>query len=124
MGSRSLTTVSRKMADAALELVDESFDRQRSPSGQPWAQRKKFAPRPIGRGKTGNLRRYRTTHVDSFGFNVGPTRRARSYADFFHGGTRYMPARPIHPGGNLPAKWRNKFQEIWGAHCALKLRFR
>jgi hypothetical protein len=120
----SIAHVSRKMAGEALQLVDDSFDRQRDPFGNPWAPRKKPVPRLIGRGKTGALRKYRRKHADKDGFVIGTSNRASKYAPYFHGGKRHQLPRPIHPGSKLPGTWTSRFQKVWHAHCAHKLKGR
>ena len=74
-----LASVSRSMSADALELIEQGFERQRDPFGNPWAPRKQPKPRPIGVGTTGNLKRQRRIRVDASGFTIGspPARMAR-----------------------------------------------
>lgn len=116
----SQAEVSRQMADATAVLIREQFATSRDPFGNPWAPKKKPDGRPVGTGKTGQLKRYRVQSASAFGFSVySPT---APYRKFFHGGTRKMKARPVSPGIRIPRRWNDTYERIWGAHCRTKLR--
>jgi len=111
-----LASVSRSMSADALELIEQGFERQRDPFGNPWAPRKQPKPRPIGVGTTGNLKRQRRIRVDASGFTIGSPP-ARPYSRYFHGGKRNQKARPIHPGSRIPIGWTRRFQKSWTTYC-------
>jgi hypothetical protein len=119
----SLRQASAKLANTAVQLIDDGFDRQQSPTGARWAPKKKPDGRRVGQGRTGNLRRQRRIAYGPGGFKIGSPK-ASAYGRFFHGGKRGQEARPIHPGSRIPPAWERRFGADWNAHCLLKLRGR
>jgi hypothetical protein len=115
-----VSRVSEEMSRAALGFINEEFESGRSPTGSPWAPKKRPDGRRVGHGKTGKLARYRIKNATARGFTVHNP--SAPYRGYFHGGTRRMVARQISPGSTLPRRWESAFQRIWVAHCLLKLR--
>jgi len=93
------------------DLVRETFDRSRAPSGQAWAplkrgpSRKRPGRRPLV--KTGNLRSFASHGVIVGDRSVWSMPR---YGEVHQWGTRpetarQIPARPFLPPGRLPLTW-------------------
>jgi phage gpG-like protein len=88
------------------DLVRETFDRSRAPTGEAW--------RPLKRGpsrsrpgrrplvKTGNLRSLASHGVIVGSTSVWSTSRIGAFHQL---GTRTIPARPFLPPGRLPLTW-------------------
>jgi phage gpG-like protein len=94
------------IAEEALELVKEGFERESEPSGRRWAPLKHRRGRILqdtGRLRTGFHRK----HVSSVSVTIGPTVK---YAQFHQSGTRHMPARKMVPDGDLPNRWRVRIE--------------
>lgn len=111
---------SHAMATATLGFMTEQFDGGRDPFGHPWAPKKIPDGRPVGTGKTGQLKRYRIAGANLAGFKIHSP--GAPYRKFFHGGTRRMKPRRISPGSNLPRRWSSAYQGIWARLCTQKLR--
>lgn len=88
------------------ELVRETFDRSRAPSGAAWAplarapSRKRPGRRPLV--KTGALRSWASHGVIVGSASVWSTSRIGAFHQL---GTRTIPARPFLPPGRLPLAW-------------------
>lgn len=88
------------------DLVRETFDRSRAPTGEAWKplargpSRRRPGRRPLV--KTGQLRAWA-----SHGVIVGTTSvwDATRYGAFHQLGTSRIPARPFLPPGRLPLTW-------------------
>ena len=100
------TRALRAMRGAGDDLIRETFDRSREPSGQAWKplargpSRKRPGRRPLV--KTGNLR-----SLASHGVIVGNTSvwKTSRIGAFHQLGTVRIPARPFLPPGRLPLTW-------------------
>lgn len=67
---KAMLDVSRDMAKATLELIDQGFEKQQDPFGNPWKPKKEPDGRRILHGKTGKLRRWNVQFADMGGFKV------------------------------------------------------
>lgn len=108
------------MADVALGLIAEGFGREQDPFGNRWAPKKKPDGRPILRGETNRLQRWRKAFVNQHGYRVASM---ASYAGYHQHGTRRMVARRMAPTGNrLPAHWSSEFRGVFvrRMHALLK----
>jgi hypothetical protein len=115
----SIAEVSKSLGEESLALTDQEFAQQRDPSGVPWAPKKRPDGRLVGQGRTGNLRgSYRLKLVSRFGFTIGSDAR---YRRWFHGGKKGQEPRLLSPGNRLPRAWNRAFENVWQAHCLLKL---
>lgn len=108
--TRTLTALSKNMAEEALSLVADGFRAQSDPYGRGWRPKK----RPDGRAilvRQGRLRRsWHISKVTARDFTVSAS---VTYAKFHQSGTRHMEARRMVPSpGKLPPKWRAAFQEM------------
>lgn len=88
------------------DLVRETFDRSRAPSGQAWKplargpSRKRPGRRPLV--KTGALRSFASHGVIVGSTSVWSTSRIGAFHQL---GTVRIPARPFLPPGRLPLTW-------------------
>jgi phage gpG-like protein len=99
------------MADVALGLIAETFGREQDPFGNRWKPKKKPDGRPILRGETNRLQRWRKAFVNQHGYRVASL---APYAGYHQSGTRRMVARRMAPTGNrLPAHWSSEFRGVF-----------
>lgn len=98
----TLTTVSTDMAEESLALVDEGFDHDADPYGEPWD-----APNDLE--ETGEMRSsLAVEHADADGYAVGF---ADPKARFHQDGTGKMDQRRLVPeGGKLPSAWSKRLK--------------
>lgn len=82
--------VSRSMAAESIRLVEQGFEKEQDPFGNPWKPKKEPDGRKILRGKTGKLRKWRQVHASSAGFRIASQ---APYAIYHQKGTG------IHGGG-------------------------
>ncbi len=88
------------------DLVRETFDRSRAPTGEAWKplargpSRKRPGRRPLV--KTGNLRALASHGVIVGSTSVWSTSRIGAFHQL---GTSRIPARPFLPPGRLPLAW-------------------
>jgi hypothetical protein len=117
--ARTAFEIADGMSDAALALVAESFGREADPFGKAWKPRKVSTNRPILRGKTNRLVRWRKAFVNQHGYRISST---APYAGYHQSGTRHMPARKMVPTGRLPPKWASEFRGVFirRMHALLK----
>lgn len=108
--------LNRNLAEAALDKVKETFERQAAPGGAGWA--------PTQRGgrilqDTGRLKgSFKVASVSARGFTVSSS---VSYGVYHQSGTRYMPARKMVPDGELPGDWMDELEHV--AELFLKSKF-
>ena len=129
-GAAKLKELSQNLADEALELVAEGFEKETDPYGKTWARKRFPDGRQVLVGKTARLRRgWHPKSVTAQGFQIAP---AVNYAKYHQNGRgpitakpgkmlRFMingkpvfrksvgpaPARKMVPGkGRLPNAWR------------------
>lgn len=62
--------VSRSMAAESVRLVEQGFEKEQDPFGNPWKPKKEPDGRKILRGKDGLLRQWRQVHASSEGFKI------------------------------------------------------
>ncbi len=88
------------------DLIRETFDRSRAPTGEAWKplargpSRKRPGRRPLV--KTGNLRSFASNGVIVGTTSVWATSRIGAFHQL---GTSRIPARPFLPPGRLPLTW-------------------
>lgn len=100
--------VMKNIAEEALELVQEGFEKEQAPSGRAWARLKSRSGRILQ--DTGRLRSsFHRKNVSSVSVTIGP---GVSYATFHQSGTKRMVARPMVPEGSLPAKWKIRINRV------------
>lgn len=97
-------TILEVVAEEALALVAEGFEKEQAPSGAKWA------PLKVRVGKilqdTGRLRSsFHRKTIGGSSVTIGP---AVKYAPFHQSGTTRMVARPMVPDGKMPAKWQER----------------
>jgi phage virion morphogenesis protein len=145
---KEMRKMPRVMAEEAVELTRQTFEKEADPYGKPWAKLKLRSGRILA--KTGGLKG--SVHAKATGkrFTIGM---GKSYASYHQGGTglhgpkrqRIKPLRakalgPINPGGKffrsvegsprrpmipykgLPESWAEAFQEIAGEQVIGKLK--
>jgi phage gpG-like protein len=110
----TLQTMSRNMAEEALELVAQGFEHQKDPYGRPWKDKQTPDGRLILGGKTGRLRRgWHLTRAGKEGFSIGPSVDYAAHHQF--GAPRAgIPMRMMVPSKRLglPPKWREAFAAV------------
>lgn len=102
-----LRSIMAVVAEEAIDLVKEGFDKERDPYGAKWQPLKRRAGRILqdtGRLKASWHRRSVTATRAVIGSAAG-------YAKFHQFGTRRMPARRMVPSGKLPGLWRKAIHE-------------
>lgn len=100
--NRALDLGERDAAKAALKLVDEGFEKERSPTGHKWKPKQS----PNGERTLIETRRLRNAWI----VKVQSRHRivfenATEYAKYTNQGTRQMVARRQVPKGKLPPRW-------------------
>ena len=85
--------VSRSMAAESVRLVEQGFEKEQDPFGNPWKPKKEPDGRKILRGKTGLLRQWRQVYASSAGFRIASK---APYSIYHQKGTG------IHGGGKGP----------------------
>lgn len=105
-----LDEVSTNLAEEAINLTREGWDRQSDPYGSAWAPKK----HPDGAAilvRTGALRN--SWHVEKAnrrGFTVAS---GQNYAKFHQDGTSRMQPRMMVPRkGDIPGRWQKSFEEV------------
>ncbi|NBC17447.1 MAG: hypothetical protein GVY18_09070 [Bacteroidetes bacterium] len=107
-----LRTISANLAEEAINLTREGFEREADPYGKTWAPRK--TADNAGSNllvRTGAMRN--SWHVGS----VQPMRftivSGVEYADYHQNGTRVMPSRMMVPHeSDVPPRWKDAFDEV------------
>lgn len=102
----ALTSLSRALADEALNLAHQGFAQEQDPFGRPWFPKKFPDGRKILRGATGQLgRSFFKAAVGADGFTIG--NRAR-HAPFVQAGTGIYGAshKPIMPKAGKALRFR------------------
>ena len=109
-----LLSMSRNMAEEALELVAEGFEQQRDPYGRPWKDKKRPDGRLILTGRTGRLRRgWHLVSSGKDGFSIAPSVNYAVHHQFGAPRAR-IPARMMVPSKRLglPPRWRAAFESV------------
>ncbi len=119
-----LESMSRNMAEEALELVAQGFESESDPYGRKWKEKKYPDGRLVLGGKTARLRRgWHLTRSGKAGFGIAPS---VNYAPYHQLGAPRagIAARMMVPSARLglPPKWRDAFaavvEEQLAAHFA------
>jgi phage gpG-like protein len=111
--------VANDMSDIALGLVAQQFAKQASPYGGRWKAKKRPDGRPILRGKTNRLVKWRKAFVNQHGYRIAST---APYAGFHQSGTSRMVARKMVPDRRLPASWSKPLSRVFASRARLALR--
>jgi len=126
-GQVMVIAVRKRMADEVLELIDEGFENQKDPYGNPWAPKKKPDGRRILHGRTLKLRtRWHTVPVayNKFIAQPGVDYAAPHQAPRFN----RRPRRAMVPFARrkLPVKWRARLMRaaIFGFVAIIRERLR
>ncbi len=101
----ALRSLNRNLAEEAIELIAQGFEKQSSPDGNRWApitHRTGEILKKSGRLKSS----YKSGRVTARGFTISSS---VSYGTFHQTGTRHMPSRQMVPDGKLPSSWERAF---------------
>lgn len=104
-----LTDLNRNLAEEAVELVREGFERETDPYGARWAALKYRSGRILQ--DTGRLRSsFKVSRVNRRGFRVSAS---VSHASYHQTGTsRGLVPRRMVPHAGLPARWRSRLRDV------------
>lgn len=107
--------VSKEVADGINELMQDQFNSETDPYGNPWPA---LLPQTVKR-KKGDSRILRLTDtllnntVASASSGSGVDITSESYGEYHQGGTKNMVAREILPGGKeLPEEWLDLIESV------------
>jgi len=105
---RILTLIRQNLAEEAVDLVKQGFERESEPFGAPWAPLKRRTGKILQ--DTGRLKNSFTPRATADGFRIVTN---VAYAQYHQRGTRRMVARPLVPTGtHLPDAWLVAFHRV------------
>lgn len=121
-GTSGLVALNRNLAEAAVELVKDGFEKQSDPHGSKW--------KPTLRGgailqDTGRLRNsFAVKSVTPHGFLVTGS---ATYGVYHQTGTsrmpaRKMPARKMVPDSSMPAAWLTELETVAETYLKSKIK--